>query len=212
MRNKVIKILGMTFYVVISLPLVLTLWKIRNDLNWVSGAIREIAGPLLIGLTSIYFLTLIILLIRKKINKNYGLTLLAIVTVIPTIGIPYYGSPMGRIRNKKELEGVKQKIDLMYVQWACYCPSWVEPENLEKASKEDRYSMHIDPTHDSLTIPLKYLVSGNIFTFTGQFYKYPQYGKDVEDGGLARTFRYTEYEKSDTVQTWSDKELKRNPP
>ena len=54
--------------------------------------------------------------------------------------------------------------------------------------------MHIEAANDSIAIPDSLIRHENTFRFKGQFYKEPQYGEDIEDGGLAKTFRYEAYE------------------
>jgi len=63
--------------------------------------------------------------------------------------------------------------------------------------------IHIEPRFDSITLPDKYLLSGNIVKFKGQFYKYPQKTGDIEDGGFAPMFSYTSYELSNSAQSWT---------
>lgn len=70
--------------------------------------------------------------------------------------------------------------------------------------------MHIEPAHDSLDIPVSLYYSGNVFRFKGQFFKEMQYGNSVEDGGLARTFRYTGYKLIYTSGIWEEELLHEN--
>ncbi len=201
MKTRTINIIGYVIYMIITLGLLTFLFMMRDQFNWVAGGLREIF-TYSISAFSIVFLLIIIVKFAK--NKNRTTLIFGAIGIIPLLlAIPFFKSPI--LSPQKELTEEIIQIDLEYVAWACYCPRWIVPEDVEAAAENDSLCMHVEPGFDSIVIPDSLLYSGNVFKFKGQFYKEKQYGKDIEDGGLAKMFRYTEFKLIDTVGIWTKK-------
>ncbi|MBO6514969.1 MAG: hypothetical protein JJ975_00275 [Bacteroidia bacterium] len=106
--------------------------------------------------------------------------------------------PSDHTRSGK-LQDETDTLELKYYAFACYCPRWCQEDLKIDTVRPGRDCIRLEASHDSLEVPTRFLVSGNKFRFIGQFYQEAQYGKDVEDGGLARTFLYSSFEVVDTI-------------
>ena len=201
MKKRTLKIIGYLIYLILVSGLTILLFMMHNQINWVAGGLRELFTYSITGLTIAFLMVVVLLTIKKK---NRKLVIYGLVGLIPFIvAIPFFESPI--YKPNKDLIDKFETIELEYVAWACYCPRWVYPDELEAAIENDSLCMHIEPAFDSIAIPDSLFYSGNLFRFKGQFYKEKQYGEDIEDGGLAKTFRYTEYELIDTAGIWTKK-------
>lgn len=105
-----------------------------------------------------------------------------------------------------EFIGNEISIQVIYKNPACYCPDWTLTSDIENT--EDSLLFHILPLDSNQTIPSKYIYGPNRYILTGRFYKYPKSLGEVESGGYAKTFCYSDYQLTDTVYYYSEGELK----
>ncbi len=202
-RRRIIQILSFSAYLLTACWLAFSLFQMRDHVNWVAGGIREVLTYLLIGITGLFSIFCLLRFIKTRNKKIIFLLLIGISPCI--LSIPYFNHPS--FKTSKELTGKKEKIELQYVAWSCYCPRWIYPGQMQLAAEVDSLCMHVEPISDSIAIPDSLLYSGNIFRFTGEFYRDHQYGGGIEDGGRAKTFRYEQYQLIDTTGIWSEKVL-----
>ena len=103
----------------------------------------------------------------------------------------------------KELEEKEQVLTLTFVGWACDCPQWVRPKDLDEINQEDfdcfdqNVCVEIEPASPAIEIDPGYWERPNFtktFRFTGRFYEELQ--DFTGNGGTikAKVFRYTGYE------------------
>ena len=197
MKNKKVKILGYSVYLLTSIGLLIVLFMIRNQLNWVTGGLRELVTYLFIGMTIIFSLTAITKYLKSKNRKIVSFGLIGIIPFF--LAIPFFEPPT--FIEKNSLNEKVETIELTYIAWACDCANWATREDLEKYSEniEDSLayqSIFIEPSNESIKLPDTLGYSNDIIKFTGQFYQnrgFPKGYQSFESPDKARVFRYTDY-------------------
>ena len=131
MKNRKIKILGYGIYLLISIGLLILLFMMRDQFNWIAGGLRELFTYLLIGLTFIFLLIMIIAYLKSKSRK---ILLLGLIGIIPClIAISFYRAPV--FNESNSLNGKIETIELTYIAWSCDCANWATKEDLKKYSE-----------------------------------------------------------------------------
>ena len=198
MNNRKIKILGYGLYLLVNIGLLILLFMMRNQFNWVAGGLRELFTYLLVGLTIIFLLIAIITYLKSKKRKILSLGLIGIVPCL--IAIPFFRAPV--FIEKNSLSDKVETIELTYIACACDWANWATKEDLEKYSENigdtlAYQSIFIEPANQSLELPDTLSYSNDIIRFTGRFNKNKGFPKDYqsfENPYEARVFRYTDYE------------------
>ncbi|CAL2101541.1 conserved membrane protein of unknown function [Tenacibaculum sp. 190130A14a] len=198
MKNRKIKILGYGLYLLISIGLLILLFMMRDQFNWIAGGLRELFTYLLIGLTIIFS---IIAITKYLKSRNRKTVFFGLVGIIPCfLAIPFFEAPV--FIEKNSLSEKVETIELTYIAWACDCANWATKEDLKKYSENigdslAYQSIFIEPSDESIKLPDTLGYSNDIIKFTGQFYQNRGFPKDYqsfENPDKARIFRYTDYE------------------
>lgn len=198
MKNKKIKTIGYGFYLLICIGILILLFLIRNESNWIAGALREFFTYFLIGITILFFL---IGAIKYSQSKNRKIISLGLIGITPCIlAIPFFEAPI--FKEKNQLNEKTETIELTYIAWACDCANWATKDDLYKYSENigdslAYQSIFIEPINQSIELPDTLGYSNDIIKFTGQFYKkrgFPKGYQSFENPEKARVFRYTDYE------------------
>ncbi len=198
MNNRKTKIIGYVLYLILVLGLSFFLFLIRDQYNWVAGALRELFTYLIIGLVIIYTIISVLILFR---NRTMTVLFYGLFGLIPFfISIPFFKSPI--FEKPIELTGEIKTIELTYIAWACDCANWVTDYHLTKFSNNTNdslayYSIYIEPMTEELKLPDSVGFSNDIIKFKGQFYKNRGFPKDfipLGDPESSRIFRYSEFE------------------
>ena len=197
--RNIVKTIGFVSYLLIVVLLAIMLYYIKGEVNFIASGLRPLFTYLIIGLAVLFAMVCFLRYISTKNNKLLWWGIIGITPCL--VAVPFFEHP-GNTTNKT-LSGIKETVNLQYVAWACYCPRWVYPGQLEAATTYDSLCMHVEPVNATLVIPDSLRYSGNVFRFTGEFYVHKQYSKDIEDGGLAKTFRYDSYQLIDTTGIWT---------
>ena len=198
MKNRKIKILSYGLYLLISISLMILLFTMRNQYNWVAGGLREMFSYLLIGLTIIFSGVSIVAYLK---SKNRKIITLGIIGLMPClIAIPFFKSPVYTEKNSL-IDNVKT-IELTYIAWACDCANWATKEDLIMYSENIGDSLakrciFIEPANEQITLPDTIGYGNDVVRFTGQYYNKKGFPKDYDFFGepeKARIFRFTKYE------------------
>jgi len=100
-----------------------------------------------------------------------------------------------------KLTGNVETVKFDYINWACDCARWIEPDTAAKyhGSGGDTLADHcifIEPADSTLTLPDTLLYHNTEIAFTGQFYAHKGFPKgyhSIEQPDKAMVFRYTGY-------------------
>jgi len=100
-----------------------------------------------------------------------------------------------------KLTGKAETVKFKYINWACDCANWIEPDTMAKyrESGGDSLADHcvfIEPADSSLKLPNALFNNNTEIAFTGQFYEHKSFSKgykSIEYPDKARVFRYIAY-------------------
>ena len=198
MKKRKIKILGYVLYILISIGLLVLLFTIRDQYNWIASSLRTLFTYLLISLTIIFSGVSIITYLKSKKRKIITLGIIGLIPCL--IAIPFLKSPV--YKEKKSLNDNIETIELTYIAWACDCANWAKNEDLEKYSENinnalAKQSIFIEPANETIELPDTLGYSNDIIKFTGQFYNekgFPKGFYSFQKPEKSRVFRYTEFE------------------
>jgi len=198
MKNRKIKILGYGLYLLISISLLILLFMMRDQFNWIAGGLRELITYLLIGLTIIFSVIAISKYLKSRDRKIVSFGLIGIIPCF--LAIPFFESPV--FNEKNSLNEKVETIELTYIAWACDCANWATKNDLKRYSENigdslAHRSIFIEPANQSIELADTLGYSNDIIKFTGQFYEKKGFPKDYqsfENPDKARIFRYSDYE------------------
>ncbi len=198
MKKQKIKVLSYGIYLLISISLLILLFMMRDQSNWVAGGLRELLTYTLIGLTIIFLLIAIMMFLKYRSKRTLIFGSIGIIPCL--VAIPFFEGPV--LSKQNSLSKKEEIIELRYIAWACDCANWATEEDLEKYSGnfDDSLAYHsifIEPANQSLALPDTLNYGNDVIRFTGQFYTkrgFPKGYKSHQDPDKARVFRYDTYE------------------